>query len=279
MVFARGNTLVIGGEDGGTDKLDHIWWNAGYQDWIMSTLLFTDKNQQAGKNDLAEKREYDESTMTHTFTLRPNLKFHDGSSLTTEDIRYNVRVALETPRVTPIVKSALKSIIGGIDFMDGKADSVSGMKVKSDRVISFTLSEPNALFLQGMSLLFIAPKKMLVGYEKGKFHLSDFMMKPIGSGPFKLKSRKPRDYTELVPFEDYHFGEAKIERVLMRPFGKESANAMRSGDLDYAFTNNMDMYMALEKDPNITSIAKDYAYLRFLLFKQDEPYMLSLIHI
>ena len=156
--------------------------------------------------------------------------------------------------------------------MDGKADSVSGMKVKSDRVISFTLSEPNALFLQGMSLLFIAPKKMLVGYEKGKFHLSDFMMKPIGSGPFKIKSRKPRDYTELVPFEDYHFGEAKIERVLMRPFGKESANAMRSGDLDYAFTNNMDMYMALEKDPNITSIAKDYAYLRFcLLYTSPSP--------
>ena len=28
----------------------------------------------------------------------------------------------------------------------------------------------------------------------------------------------------------------------MRAFGKEVTNAMRSGELDFAFTNNMDMY-------------------------------------
>ena len=31
--------------------------------------------------------------------------------------------------------------------------------------------------------------------------------------------------------------------------------------------------IALKDDPNITSYAKDYAYLRFMLFKQDEPWM------
>ena len=272
-LYSKGNTLVVGGEAADRDKLPHIWWNAGAQDYYMSSLLFTDENQNPGKNDLAASREYDENSNTYRFVLRDGVEFHDGTKLTSEDIRWNVRVCLETPRVTPITKNALKSIEGAQDFIDGKVDTISGVSTPDDKTIEFKLGTPNAFFLQGLSLLFIAPKNMLETYEKGKFHLSDFTKNPIGTGPFKIKSRVPRDYTELVAYEKYHLGKPKIERVLMRAFGKEVTNAMRSGELDFAFTNNMDMYTALKDDPKITSYAKDYAYLRFMLFKQDEPWM------
>ena len=83
-----------GGND--RDKLPHIWWNAGAQDYYMSSLLFTDENQNPGKNDLAASREYDENSNTYRFVLRDGVEFHDGTKLTSEDIRWNVRVCLET---------------------------------------------------------------------------------------------------------------------------------------------------------------------------------------
>ena len=111
-LYSKGNTLVVGGEAADRDKLPHIWWNAGAQDYYMSSLLFTDENQNPGKNDLAASREYDENSNTYRFVLRDGVEFHDGTKLTSEDIRWNVRVCLETPRVTPITKNALKSIEG-----------------------------------------------------------------------------------------------------------------------------------------------------------------------
>src|SRR5215472_6100711 len=38
---------------------------------------------------LAEKWEESEDGLTYTFTLRPNLKFHNGDPLTTEDVKFS----------------------------------------------------------------------------------------------------------------------------------------------------------------------------------------------
>ena len=61
-LHSKGNTLVVAGEAADRDKLPHIWWNAGTQDYYMSALLFTDENQNPGRNDLAASREYDENS-------------------------------------------------------------------------------------------------------------------------------------------------------------------------------------------------------------------------
>ena len=87
-LYSKGNTLVVGGEAPDRDKLPHIWWNAGAQDYYMSSLLFTDENQNPGKNDLAASREYDANSNTYKFVLRDGIEFHDGTKLTSEDISW-----------------------------------------------------------------------------------------------------------------------------------------------------------------------------------------------
>ena len=81
-LYSKGNTLVVGGEAADRDKLPHIWWNAGAQDYYMSSLLFTDENQNPGKNDskISYKTKPKHITKKHQKIIKKRAKMLPGIS-------------------------------------------------------------------------------------------------------------------------------------------------------------------------------------------------------
>jgi peptide/nickel transport system substrate-binding protein len=135
---------------------------------------------------LAEHFEFPEDAKSATFRLRAGLKFHDGSPVTTDDVKWSY----ENYR-----GSSAKVL----------HDKTKGITIVDDRTIRFDFVEP---FLDFPILLgtgnicgagWIVPRKYY--QEVGK---DGFVQKPIGAGPYKLVSQEPGTRIVLEAFEDYY---------------------------------------------------------------------------
>jgi peptide/nickel transport system substrate-binding protein len=135
---------------------------------------------------LAEHFEFPEDAKSATFRLRAGLKFHDGSPVTTEDVKWSY----ENYR-----GSSAKVL----------HDKTKEITIVDDRTIRFDFAEP---FLDFPILLgtgnicgagWVVPRKYY--QEVGK---DGFVQKPIGAGPYKLVSQEPGTRIVLEAFEDYY---------------------------------------------------------------------------
>ena len=101
-----------------------------------------------------------------------------------------------------------------------------------DHTVSFRLAEPNAAFLEYMTMA-ILPQHLLEGEDMQE---SAFFRAPVGTGPYKLESWDAGQSIVLVRNEDYFLGEPNIERVIFKIVPDDNAQAMQleSGEIDLA---------------------------------------------
>jgi peptide/nickel transport system substrate-binding protein len=84
-----------------------------------STLLkFDTANYPAVKGDLADSWSVSSDRLTYTFKLRPNVVFHDGSPLTSEDVRASYERIVRPPAGVVSVRRVNYAAIGAIDTPD-----------------------------------------------------------------------------------------------------------------------------------------------------------------
>jgi len=136
--------------------------------------------------DLASTLPEQVDEKTYIFSIPPNVQFHDGSTLTAEDIKANYEWMMNPPAgKTSTRQSILAPVVDSIDLPD-------------ETTIRFNLKHPSASFLlnQTVEYMAIGPKKILdADGELGK--------NPIGTGPFKRKSYQPGVSVELEKFPGY----------------------------------------------------------------------------
>jgi peptide/nickel transport system substrate-binding protein len=100
-----------------------------------STLLkFDAANYPQIVGDLAESWNVSADRLTYTFKLRPNILFHDGSKLTSADVKASYQRIVHPP---PGVKSARK-----VDYA-----AISGIDTPDARTVVFHLQWPEAAML------------------------------------------------------------------------------------------------------------------------------------
>jgi peptide/nickel transport system substrate-binding protein len=135
---------------------------------------------------LAERYEFAEDAKSATFRLRPGIKFHDGTPVTPEDIKWSYEH----------YRGAWGEVLH---------DKTQGVEIIHDRTVRFHFNSP---FLDFPILLgtanvcgagWVVPAKYYetVGQD-------GFMQKPIGAGPYKLVSQQPGVKLEFEAFEDYY---------------------------------------------------------------------------
>jgi peptide/nickel transport system substrate-binding protein len=134
------------------------------------------------KPDLAERWETSSDGLTYTFFLRKNVKWHDGSAFTADDVVYSIEKMMDKERAAaPIVAPEYKNVQKIDDF-----------------TVKINLTAPAPAFLPQLAYgyTFIQAKKTAsVDYKT-----TDFLM---GTGPFKYKTSVSGSYMEMVKNPDY----------------------------------------------------------------------------
>ncbi|MBI2907218.1 MAG: ABC transporter substrate-binding protein [Chloroflexi bacterium] len=135
--------------------------------------------------DLAKSWEMSKDGLTYTFRLHDNIKFHDGTALTAEDIKYSYDRQLNPPAG---IRSIRRADIVAIDKVEALDKST----------VRFALKYPSPPTLQaiGVGWMVIYSKDFV---EK-KGHMKNDVM---GSGPFKLKRYSQGVSLEHVKHSEY----------------------------------------------------------------------------
>ena len=128
---------------------------------------------------LAERWTVEDAGRTLRFRLREGVRFHDGEELTAEDVKRSVERALHPSAPNPF-STYFEAIAGYADFTAKKAEHLEGVVVEGRYLVSFRLSQPDAVFLPVLAMHMLRPV-----CRSGGDRYSD-TWHPCGAGPFKL---------------------------------------------------------------------------------------------
>ncbi len=196
-----------------------------HYDYIVHDALIKPMPQGIMTYSLAELVEMDENFTMAGFRLRDGLKFHDGSDLTTEDVKWTYE-NYQGFRAT--------TFQGNLD--SSRADG--GIEIVDDRTIIFHFAQPFIDFLHvynggatGISWIVPSDYYPSVGPE-------GFTAAPIGAGPFKFVRQDPGSEFVFEANEDYWRKTPGVQNLVVRGIGGSATPRLAgllSGDLDLAY--------------------------------------------
>ncbi len=193
--------------------------NTGALRNIYDTLVARD-DQMRLQPGLAESWRVVDDT-TWEFRLRPNLRFHDGSPVTSAD------VAASFQRVPNVPGNPNPYTI----YLAG----VAGVEVVDDRVFRIRTNGPAPILPTNLTQIFIVPRSV-AGFGNPEFNSGQAA---IGSGPFRVASWQTNAPLVLRRNEHYWGGTVPWETASFTPIPQDAPRvaALLAGDVD--FINNV----------------------------------------
>jgi peptide/nickel transport system substrate-binding protein len=211
-------TLVIGG---GRDHLSESDFGENFSDAEISDLLGAGLFRKNALTFAADPWMVEESpsiekgtwtvnpdgTMVTRYRLRPNVKWHDGTPLTTQDWLFGWELTKDP-----------KMAHGNPEV--GRA--ISRMEAPDDRTLVFYWNQPfNRADAIMRSRLGAHPRHILEeAYRSGE--TTRIMESPqwttqfVGSGPYKIVRWDISQEIEMEAFNDYFLGRPKIDRIIWK---------------------------------------------------------------
>ncbi len=151
-------------------------------------------------------------------TLRSDVLFHDGSPLTTQDVKFSI---IDRPAEDPTL--LIRRIMPKLDTIE----IVSPTKA----VLVFPNPSPSAPIYFGFLAGYFVPKAYIE-----RVGIDAFKQAPIGAGPYKLAQYDRGSRIVLQAFDKYWGGEPKIKQVIFEIVTDPTARvaAIESGRVDLA---------------------------------------------
>ena len=185
--------------------------------------------------DLAEPWDISQDGTVFTFTLKSNARFHDGRSVTAEDVKYSWERVASPDTGSTIAATYLGDIVGFEEFHAGQADEISGIEVVDERTLRVTIDAPKVYFAAKLahSSAYVVDR---ANVEEGG---EEWWREPNGTGPFKLKGWTDNLVLAMERNDDYHLTPAKVPYVVFRlfagiPFGGVPSLMYEAGEVDAA---------------------------------------------
>ncbi|WP_419883610.1 oligopeptide ABC transporter substrate-binding protein [Peribacillus sp. B-H-3] len=210
---------------------------------------------------------------TITLKIKDNVKWHNGDPVTAEDLEYAYEV-IGSPKYAGARYDTQMSMVEGMAaYHAGKAKKISGIKITDPHTISITFTEANASMLTGLWATPL-PKKYLAGIPVDKIVSSDqIRKKPIGFGPYKVKSIVQGESVTFEANNDYWKGKPKMKGVVLRVVNPQIATAsLQKGDLDAVGQLPVEQYDQAKKLKNVEilgTVDLAYSYIGFKMGHYD----------
>ncbi|RME36582.1 MAG: peptide ABC transporter substrate-binding protein [Thermoflexia bacterium] len=172
--------------------------------------------------DLAVKWEVSLDGLTYIFHLRPGVRWHDGVSLTADDVLFTVRMLQDPDSPVP---SDLRNLWS----------TVQAVK-EDDLTVRFVLAEPFAPFLDHTTVGLL-PAHVLENVPAADLSNHDFNLHPIGTGPFQVEAvdLEGENHSVLLRRAPLYYGPRPyLERVRFRfyPSDQSVFRAYQVGEVE-----------------------------------------------
>jgi len=218
----RGGKLVVA-QDEGPDRIDPHGTVMSFQHRIIvngpyEALLAIDKDFNISASLATAWKE--ESPTSYLFTIREGVKFHDGTTMTADDVVFTFQRITDTNRPSD-ARTKMRMI-------------KSFAKV-DDRTVRIELKNASAPFLRYMA----SPEVTgIVGRKFTEAANNDLTKTANGTGAFKITSFTPGVGVVYERFADYwDKGKPYLDGVELRVIPDDSTRiaALRTGEIDMTF--------------------------------------------
>jgi len=159
------------------------------------------------------------------FTLRHDVKFHDGSAFNADAVIWNLDKVLDekAPQFDKRQSAQVKP----------RLPSVASYRKIDDDTVEITTKDIDSIFPYQMLWFLVSSPAQ---YEKVGRDWEKFASTPSGTGPFKLARFVPRERAELVKNADYWDKNRipKVDRMILIPIPEalSRVNALLAGQVD-----------------------------------------------
>lgn len=158
---------------------------------VYDPLVRVSGNPPEIQPGLASEWALSDDGLTYTFTLDPDAVFHDGSSVTAEDVVWSIERILRLQR-------------GNAWMIEGIVEP-GATRALDERTVEFTLTKPYAPFLQVMIWMFIVNKDAVEPHLADDDGQAWLMSNIAGSGPFTMGRYQTGNLYQLMRAEnDWH---------------------------------------------------------------------------
>ena len=216
----RGGTIRFGTRDDSVGLDTHrniIYFTSHPLAGITSGLVDFDAKMEP-KPGIAESWDASADLKTWTFKLRPGAEYHNGQTVDAESVKWNIERIKDPKKSHAFTRSVVAN--------------VERVTVDNKTTVQFHLKEPHAAL--DIDLVYYPVNLMAPGAEdKADTH-------PVNCGPFKFKSWRRLDLTELVRFENFWETDSEgnslpyLDALVGRPKKEDRVRltALRTGELD-----------------------------------------------
>jgi peptide/nickel transport system substrate-binding protein len=183
---------------------------------------------------LAESWQVSPDGRAYTFTLRKGVKFHNGDTLTSEDVKFSFE------RYKGASAQAIK-------------DRVAAVETPDPLHVRFLLKNPWPDFMTFYTAAsgagWIVPKKYVE-----KVGDDGFKKAPVGAGPYKFVSFNPGVELVLEAFEGYWRKAPSVKRLVFKVITDESTRlaALKRGEIDIVYSIRGELAEELQRSPGLT---------------------------
>ena len=205
---------------------------------------------------LAERWEESADGLTYTFSLRRNVRFHDGSILDAEAVKvsYERQFLPGSPYYSTSPPNAYEGVLSGlvkeVRVLDPQRVAITLLYSRPQQFALVKMVSPQALTNNGLQLT----------------------RTPAGTGPFRLE-RWERDRIVLAPFAESWHGQPHVGQVVF-PFVPDTQVAMshlEAGDYDLVSEVPPSLFERLAANPSLRLIKVRGLNLRFLGMQLERP--------
>ena len=241
--------IATSGETPSLSPTEHNAVAGDYMNQLTYSMLFRTDMDLKPQPHLVESYEtVDESTWR--FKLKEGVKFHNGDTMTADDVVASLQWAQGFAEVNLYNKNFVSI---------SKVDD-STVEIKTDG--------PDAMVLLNLCHHgnAIVPKKLI---DEGH----DFNTEPIGTGPYKLVEWKRGDSLTFEAFEDFYKGAPKIKNMTWKiiPEGSSRTIALEAGEIDFIVEVEAMDADRLKENSDLKVISFEHTSHSWLMLNNEKP--------
>lgn len=207
--------------------------------------------------------EISEDGLTYTFELREGVTFHDGSEMTSEDVKFSLN------------RSRWINHPEGAGFLLAGIESI---ETPDDYTVVINIKAPDVTFVSKLAYTvatilpsdaYPSPDGPIPNDADSATYEEYIQEEFIGTGPYRIADFRENQSLLMEAYDDY-WGEApKNDKTLVRFYAQSSQMqvALRSGEIDVAFRHlTPEQRESLADNEDIKTVEGAGATIRYLVF-------------